>query len=359
VLDGNYPGCLVDLAITFDTIVEVRPEENYNHLGPIRAVGLTLMSLSMLGSLFFAGWTYRYRSHRVVQMSQPVFMIIICGGTFIMSSAIIPLSIDDGLATERGCDIACMAVPWLFSMGFVLTFSALYLKIWRIYTVVSAASGFRRVVIREKDVMKWIILVFVLNVALLLLFTLIDPLRWVRQYINDDPTNSYGFCKAKGNASIAFSSLLILLNAGALVLACVMSYRSRKMDNEYTESRWIGVACLSWVQVILIGVPVILLTRTQPAAQYFTSSSLIFLVCSSMLLLLFVPKMKSVKKSQSALMSRGTTTYNNQTTLNHSRTPSIGENSTPIFERNMSSISEHNKNELSKDKENRTQATNL
>jgi hypothetical protein len=67
-LDGEYPGCLTNLGITFDVVAEVRGEENYNHLGAIRAVGLSLMSLSMLGSLFFSTWTHKNRKKRVVQM---------------------------------------------------------------------------------------------------------------------------------------------------------------------------------------------------------------------------------------------------------------------------------------------------
>jgi hypothetical protein len=68
VLDGDYPGCLTDLGITFDVVAEVRGEENYNYLGAIRAVGLSLMSLSMLGSLIFSAWTHNNRKKRVVQM---------------------------------------------------------------------------------------------------------------------------------------------------------------------------------------------------------------------------------------------------------------------------------------------------
>ena len=134
VLDGEYPGCLTDLDITFDIAVEKRGQENLNHLGTIRAVGLTFMALSMLSSMFFSIWTHKNRKKRVVQMSQPVFMHIICCGTFIMASAIIPLSIDDGFASETGCDIACMATPWLISIGFSLTLTALFVKLKRIYT---------------------------------------------------------------------------------------------------------------------------------------------------------------------------------------------------------------------------------
>ena len=41
------------------------------------------------------------RDHRVVKSGQPVFLEIICAGTFIMASAIIPLSIDDSIASEE------------------------------------------------------------------------------------------------------------------------------------------------------------------------------------------------------------------------------------------------------------------
>ena len=65
------------------------------------------------------------------------------------------------------------------------------------------------------------------------------------------------------------------------------------------------MACASWIQVIIIGVPVLILTQTQPIAQYFTQTALIFLVCFSMLLLLFVPKMKMISKQSSAPRAPG------------------------------------------------------
>ena len=176
-------------------------------------------------------------------------------------------------------------------------------------------------VVRERDVMKWIILVFVLNVTLLLCFTFIDPLLWRRDFVNDDPTNSYGFCEPEGSSWIIFSALLVLVDGSALVLACVMAYRARDLDKEFQESKYIGLACASWFQAIVIGGPVILLTRKQPVAQYFTSSALIFLVCSSMLLLLFIPKMKRVSKqaTRSGIAATGTVPGTNNTMSQTSR----------------------------------------
>ena len=54
----------------------------------------------------------------------------------------------------------------------------------------------------------------------------------------------------------------------------------------------LAMACLSWIQVLIVGVPVILLTQNLPTASYFTRAAVVFLVCVPMLLLLFVPKMR-------------------------------------------------------------------
>ena len=250
VLDGDYPGCLTDLDITFETVVEVRSEENFNHLGSIRAVGLTLMALAMALAVCLFAWTIINKKHRIVSLSQPIFLYIICAGTFVMVSSIIPRSIDESIASVRGCNIACVATPWLFSMGFAITFSALFAKFWRVHKVISNAKRMRRVEVHEKDALKPIAVVLTLNLLLLLCWTLIDPPQWNREDKNDDPTNSYGFCKSEGKASIAFQTLLILLNGAALVVACVQAYQARKLDDEYTESRWLALACLSWIQVL-------------------------------------------------------------------------------------------------------------
>lgn len=61
-----------------------------------------------------------------------------------------------------------------------------------------------------------------------------------------------------------------------------------------------GVACFSCIQVLIIGIPVIFLTLNQSVASYFTQTTIVFLVCVSMLLLIFLPKMKLVREREKA-----------------------------------------------------------
>ena len=63
---------------------------------------------------------------------QPTFLVTICAGIFIMALAMLPMSLDDQTLSDEGADAACMAIPWLLSMGMTVTFSALFSKLWRV-----------------------------------------------------------------------------------------------------------------------------------------------------------------------------------------------------------------------------------
>jgi hypothetical protein len=86
---------------------------NMNYIGNLAILGYILFGIIVICSLSFAAWTFHYKDTRVVRASQPMFLGMICCGTLIMSSAIIPLTVDDEKFSERGTDIACMSVPYL------------------------------------------------------------------------------------------------------------------------------------------------------------------------------------------------------------------------------------------------------
>lgn len=251
----------------------------------------------MLVAIALAGWVSFNRSHRVVKMSQPLFLLIVCLGVFVLSSAIFPLGIDDSIATIKGCDMACASIPFLISMGFTFVFAALFSKLWRINQVFRAASRFQRVVIRERDVLRPFLLLMTLNIVLLLSWTLVDPLRWHRVYT--DELNSYGRCSAEGEAWKGFLSALALLNFCALILANVQAYRARSINDELSESKYIGLTTLSMFQIFVVGVPLLAIVYENPPAYFFVCTAIIFIVSSSILCLIFIPKVVSKMKPQS------------------------------------------------------------
>lgn len=225
VLGGaSYPGC-VGSDVTFDVFMRVTPEPNNNVLGSFWAVGFTLMGIAVATALAFACWVYANRMTRIVKTLQPSFLMILCAGLMIVALSIIPLSFDDGSASIQGCNIACMAAPWLLSMGFTVTFSALIAKLWRINRIFNSAQ-FRRTAVTERDVIAPFIVLFTLNFGLLLSWTLADPLQWEREPVNEqEPWNTYGFCASNGTAGRTLFGLVRMV----IFIAFALSLRSHSL----------------------------------------------------------------------------------------------------------------------------------
>ena len=152
VLDGGeYQSCVGQDA-TFDITMRVYPTEQKNQLGSIQAAGFALFAVIAFTSISFVAFVFCSRRQQVVRALQPIFLVTICFGVLVMGSTIVPLSIDDETASQRGCNIKCMALPWLLSMGFSIAMSALFAKLWRINRLFNASNGFQRVRVNAKDV---------------------------------------------------------------------------------------------------------------------------------------------------------------------------------------------------------------
>ena len=86
---------------------------DYNYIGTgLRAAGLVMCSIVLAMCVGFGGFTVYYRNSRTIKASQPIFLLLLISGIFLMALSIIPLSFDDEIASEQGCSIACMSVPW-------------------------------------------------------------------------------------------------------------------------------------------------------------------------------------------------------------------------------------------------------
>jgi hypothetical protein len=296
ILDSENPQSCVGRDATFDIFLRVSPDEEMNQLGSIRLVGLSLMAIAVLTAMFYAVWVYWNRQLRIVNTLQPIFLITICIGVGLMALGIVPLSIDDGIASTRGCDIACMSVPWLLFLGFTIAFSALFSKLWRINKLFSNQS-FRRLKVTEKDVLAPFATLFTLNFAVLLTWTLVDPVHWSRNPVGGDQRNTFGSCKVGGTVGKTSFAIIAAFNVGALFLACYQAYKARNISDDFSESKNVGFAVFSWVQVLMVGLPVLfLIGEDNPTAKYFLQVVLLFVLCMSMLSLIFVPIMVQLRR---------------------------------------------------------------
>jgi len=275
-----------------------------NHIGRLAILGYMLFGIIVFLSLGFAIWVYVKKDTRVVRASQPLFLGMICVGVLIMASAIIPLTVDDENYGQQSTDIACMSVPWLMSIGFTTTFSALFSKTWRVNKIFHNPSRFSRIKVTPKDVIGPYLALLCVNVIVLACWTAIAPLVYDRFYHAgtdswNRPISSYGLCHSGGDAKGGFAPYLIIIavvNVGVLVLANMQAYQARSIRTEFSESKYINIIMASMLQAFVIGFPVILLVWDLPQVYFVVMVCLISVICLAVLLFMFVPKVLFLKE---------------------------------------------------------------
>ena len=262
---------------------------------PIRAFCLALGGLVMVMSMWWIWWTYNNREKDVVKASQPIFLCQICIGTMIIASAVVPMSMQEPVS-EHGLDIACMATPWLISVGFVTAFSALFSKTWRLNKLFKNSRNLRRVVIRARHVVLPFIILMVLNIAVMLAWTIDAPLVWTRRSLaNYDKfgrsVESVGKCTPSASQQTnIYLSLIVVINISVLLFANYQAYVARNLPSEYSEATYITIAMGSLLELFVLGIPLLFLASSDPSTNFLIRSILVAVTSVSVLLPIFLPK---------------------------------------------------------------------
>eukprot|EP00977_Amphora_coffeiformis_P000955 scaffold202_cov180-Amphora_coffeaeformis.AAC.7 len=269
---------------------------NYNYLNQVVIFGYTSFGLIALLSIGAAVWTYVNRTKYVVKASQPIFLYIICFGTLVFASSIIIMGLDDENHSNATLDRACTSLPWLYNIGFVLIFSALFSKTWRINRLFHQSNKFKRIKVTTKDVILPLVLLLVANFIILVCWTLFDPIHYKR--IPSSSTDlwnrvvsSHGMCRMpEERTPLPYMILLGCVNGGALMFAMYQAYRARDIQTEFAESKYIAIAFASLAEAALVGLPVLILNRDNSLVTYVQTTIFCALLCLAILGLIFVPK---------------------------------------------------------------------
>lgn len=240
-------------------------------------------------------------------------------GVLLFAATIVPLSLDDNgdataISEERSTWI-CQSAPWLCCCGLAVTFSALFSKTIRINKIVEETRHCHRVKVTACDVLAPFSALMSLNVLVLIVWSALDPLVYVRS--NDSGLDgwsrvisTYGGCQCEN--AWPYVAPLGAVNLGVLILANWQAYRARKIRCEFAESKYIAICMLLLLQALLIGVPILLVVRNSPQAFYLTICFMIFVICMGVVLLIFVPKIaiaadysqRSIVEQQRMLLDR-------------------------------------------------------
>ena len=269
-----------------------------NYLIPLgtRCLGWALGGAAMLLALCLGIWTYNHRKDKVLRLTQPLFLGMMCFGTFLMASAVLFRGWQEPWSH---LNVACIVSPWLLVLGFSTAFSALFAKTWRINRLFNSAANMSRTQIQAKDVLWPFLLVTAINVFILSVATIFSPPHWIRV---TDPqvadqfgrsTHSCGRCSGGHTFWWGLGGFNFIM----VLFANYQSYVGRNMPSEFNESYYVALAMASLMECFLIGAPIFGIVAGNPSAEFILEAVLIAFSCFSILLPMFFHKIKARSKS--------------------------------------------------------------
>lgn len=157
--------------------------------------------------------------------------------------------------------------------------------------------------ITSVDILRFATVLVPMNLFILVTWTLVSPLEWTR-VMNDKKDiferNQESAAVCRSDHYIWFASVLCAVNLGFLFVGTCWAFRTRNLATEYNESRYIGITVVALLQTWSMGIPVLIVVRDYPVADFFVKSGLILLSAGAVLCLVYLPKVLSMRQHSSA-----------------------------------------------------------
>eukprot|EP00797_Seminavis_robusta_P017545 Sro261_g101750.2 (915) ;mRNA; r:39799-43392 len=268
-----------------DCSVEVA--ENTNLIpATLLAMAYAMLGVNVLSIIGCGVWLIYQRQSTQVRVSQPFFLNLVLLGCLISTCTIIPLAQQD---EADGPVAACMAIPWMYSVGFSITFGTLFAKIRRVFIIFKSAIDMRRNIVTFKETFCVIGAVLALDVTILIVWTVVDPLEWERKVLSEDQfgaaLESVGYCNS--DQWMVFAGLIAALHLCLLGTACYMCYVSRSIPTKFSEGKYVSIAMISNLQIFVVGVPILVMLGTDPQTGFFVRCVIIWMNDLAVVALIF------------------------------------------------------------------------
>jgi len=134
-----------------EEVWKLKIETEYANTAVI-AISSIFYILSIAVAVVCAVWTFQHKDTRIVRASQAFFLYLICIGTMIFATTMIPLIVDSSTKFKNDeMSASCNSGFWLFFTGFSIISSALYSKLRRINKIMKSSQRCRRVEVTVRN----------------------------------------------------------------------------------------------------------------------------------------------------------------------------------------------------------------
>ena len=289
-------------SITCDGSMLLNAHPDLQHIPlSVQVVAFTFAGLCELFILAMWVWVSVNHKRKLIRNSSPPFLHQVLAGAAISVLAIVPLAVQDDdydfhdseSYDKTHLDVACAAAPILYSLGFVMVYSALWVKTWRLVMIFNNAR-LRKIKITDFQLMRYQLYMIAVCVILNVVWLFTDRLHWERVPVAREPTTgdvivSSGLCTVSGDPFVAVAPLLTAVLV-LLVGGNILVYRARHIPSEYSESKWIAIAMIMLLEAMVLGLPVIILSSGTPTTAFITKALMIVVTTMGTVALLFLPK---------------------------------------------------------------------
>lgn len=258
-------------------------------------VTLVLASTALVFSLGSCFFVFYFRNNRIVAVGQPPFIGMICFGSVLVSFSMYFTAVLTSGQSQQLFDAACVASTWMLYIGQITVYMALFSKLWRVAKV----SQFRRgQKILMKHVMGPFLAMIVGAIAVLVVWTIVDPPHWDSDVFDESwvQDGEFGIC----NKDQVFAIVMAVLITVAVVIALWMSCKTRELPEDISDSRRVCQTLTAQLILSLAGCILMVLSSTLENDTLLFASSVVldFLFSVTSVAFLVIPKMYYVRRHQ-------------------------------------------------------------
>eukprot|EP00093_Oithona_nana_P001933 01933.XXX_6145_13476_1 [CDS] Oithona nana genome sequencing. len=230
-----------------------------------------------LATLILMGLVYSYRKLKVFRFGSPAFLCLTLLGCAIMyleMVAIFPI-LDVGF---------CIATKWTRHMGFLLTYSSLLLKTWRVNLTFRVKSA-HKLKLTDKQLLQWLFPILLVMMVYLSAWTLSDPPEAL--YISDSEGLKFKQCYyGWWDHNLGIGEVLFLLWG---IKVCFNVRKARTHFNEAKLITW-SIYNIAVVNIIMVAIHLVLFPNCGPDMKYFLGFLRTQLSTTVTIFLVFGPK---------------------------------------------------------------------
>uniref|UniRef100_A0AAZ3SQN5 G-protein coupled receptors family 3 profile domain-containing protein n=1 Tax=Oncorhynchus tshawytscha TaxID=74940 RepID=A0AAZ3SQN5_ONCTS len=311
---------------------------------PLYIILLSTTGLAMLMALFFLFFHIKHHNHWVMKKSSPSMNYLIILGTMLACTSVFLYGLDGSLVTDKVFVTLCPIRTYILSVGYTTTFGALFVKTWRVWTIVKNKEIIEKII---KDDQLWIIVggMLLIDLCLLTCWHMVDPLRRTVEEFSQESFLFVVFQTAPGGEDVNTRHFLehcestnltkwlaiVYGYKGLLMfLGCFLALRTRHAhihlldDSKYTRLSMYHVTVMS-----IIGASGCFLTQYNPNVQLFIMALVVISCCTCTLCLVFLPKLVKIRDNpnqvdptswlQCDLHKQDSETSSSSSTLNQGR----------------------------------------